>query len=217
LIDLNPVWDEIIYAPIHSLKETLLLEVMDYQHVTKDRSLGTIELKISELAQELPKGPGNPRISYESTGKMDKSERIRLDRENRYKGRLHYVAEFLPAFMLQGLKFETDRNELESAVEAYENGNDVAGDSESMSSEGEPVAGAGTTTEPIDSQNNSQCTGTTYAAASSGATVVSKTANAREGSPTSMEAHSANRTDAAKREDEGIYMSKDELLTHRRW
>ncbi len=55
-LDLNPVWDQIIYIPgafvcyvnallaksslpVHSLKETMLLECMDYQHLTKVRPL----------------------------------------------------------------------------------------------------------------------------------------------------------------------------------
>jgi hypothetical protein len=91
--DLNPHWDEIIYIPVPSLKETLLLEVMDYQNLTKDRSLGTVELKVSELAQELPKGTDNPSFSFEPTGRKEQSEPIRLERGNQYKGHLRYVAE----------------------------------------------------------------------------------------------------------------------------
>lgn len=33
--NLNPVWDEIVYVPVHSLRESLMLECMDYQHLTK--------------------------------------------------------------------------------------------------------------------------------------------------------------------------------------
>ena len=35
VVDLNPEWDQIIYIPVHSLKETMLLECMDYQNLTK--------------------------------------------------------------------------------------------------------------------------------------------------------------------------------------
>ena len=203
MIDLNPVWDQIIYTPVHSLKETLLLEVMDYQNLTKDRSLGTVELKVNELAQEKPKD-ADPRFSFESTGRKNKSEPIRLDRGNQYKGQLHYVAEFLPAFTLQDVKFETGPNELQSAVEGAEDDVDGDGDdgSSSSSSEGHKVATAITTTEPIgvskDSQKNSQHT---------------DTGSSREGSPSSGEAHSVDE----KRKNEGTRMSKDELLASRRW
>jgi Ca2+-dependent lipid-binding protein len=35
LLDLNPVWDQIVYIPVHTMKETMMLECMDYQHLTK--------------------------------------------------------------------------------------------------------------------------------------------------------------------------------------
>lgn len=208
LTDLNPHWDEIIYTPVHSLKETLLLEVMDYQNLTKDRSLGTVELKVSELAQEIPKGAGSPRFSFESTGKKDKSEPIHLDRGNQYKGHLHYVAEFLPAFALQGLKFKTDPNELQSAAEGSD---EVHDDSESTKSSEERVeTRAVTTTEPIGSaREDEQHADATHAAASTNE--VNKKVGSREGSPSSGKTHSADG------KNEGIQMSNDELLTHRKW
>jgi len=38
--DLNPVWDQYIYIPVHSLKENMFLECMDYQHLTKVCRIG---------------------------------------------------------------------------------------------------------------------------------------------------------------------------------
>ena len=211
-VDLNPVWDQIIYTPVHSLKETLLFEVMDYQNLTKDRSLGTVELKVSELAREMTTGASDSRFSFESTGKMDKSEPIRLDRGNQYKGQLHYLAEFLPAFALEGLKFENGSNDLQATVEDVEDGGDV-NDHASLSSK-EREASAITTAEPIgtpkDSSKNRHPTNATHAAES---TEGSKTASTREGSPPSQ----VGKRDGAKQKNEGIRMSKDELLTHRRW
>ena len=191
LVDLNPVWDEIIYTPVHSLKETLLLEVMDYQNLTKDRSLGTVELKVSELAQEIVKGAGDPHFSFDSTGKMEKSEPIRLDRGNQYKGQLHYVAEFLPAFALQDLKFETSSNELPSTVE----GEDSDADEDSSLNKKQVLT---TTAEPIGVPKDSS---------------KNQPANTREESPSSQ----PDGRDGEKQKNEGIRMSKDELLTHRRW
>jgi hypothetical protein len=195
--------------------------VMDYQHLTKDRSLGTVELKVGDLAQVIPKGAGDPCFSHGSTGRMDKSEPIRLDRGNQHKGQLHYVAEFLPAFILQGLKFETGPNELQAAVDGVEGGDGDGDDSESMSSsETQAVTRAITTREPIGAPNrsqspkkNSQLADTTHAAASTNAAEDSKTVSTREGSPSSGETHS----DDVKRKNEGVQMSKDDLLTHRKW
>jgi hypothetical protein len=211
-VDLNPVWDQIIYTPVHSLKETLLLEVMDYQNLTKDRSLGTVELKVSELARDMMAGAGDSRFSFESTGKMDKSEPIRLDRGNQYKGQLHYLAEFLPAFALEGLKFETGSDDLQAAVEGVKDGDGSDDHSSSSSSEG--GARSITTSEPIgtpkDSSKNHQPTNATHAAES---TEGSRTASSREGSPPTQ----VGKRDGVKQKNEGIRLSKDELLTHRRW
>jgi Ca2+-dependent lipid-binding protein len=213
LVDLNPVWDQIIYTPVHSHKETLLLEVMDYQNLTKDRSLGTVELKVSELSREVMTGASDSRFSFESTGKMEKSEPIRLDRGNQYKGQLHYQAEFLPAFALEGLKFETGSKELQATVEGVDDGDD-AEDHTSSSSKGREVR-AITTTEPIgtpkDSSKNRHPTNATHAAES---TEGDKTANSRDGSPPPTQ---VGKKDGAKQKNEGVRMSKDELLTHRRW
>ena len=212
LVDLNPEWNQIIYTPVHSLRETLLLEVMDYQNLTKDRSLGTVELKVSELAREIVKGAGDsdPRFSFESMGKMDKSEPIRLDRGNQYKGQLQYSVEFLPAFALQDVKFDTGSNELPSTVEGVEDDDDDVDDDSSSSKKQVSI----TTTEPIgvpkDSSKNPQPAGTTHAAVS---TEVSKTVSTREGSPPTQ----VDGKDGAKPKNEGIRMSKDELLAHRRW
>jgi hypothetical protein len=183
---------------------------MDYQNLTKDRSLGTVELKVSELAREMMTGAGDSRFSFESTGKMDKSEPIRLDRGNQYKGQLHYLAEFLPAFALEGLNFETGSNELQAAVEGVEDGNDLPSSSSSKERETRAI----TTTEPIgtpqNSSKNHQPTNATPAAES---TKGSKSASSREGSPPTQ----VGKTDGVKQKNEGIRMSKDELLTHRRW
>lgn len=211
-VDLNPVWDQIIYTPVHSHKETLLLEVMDYQNLTKDRSLGTVELKVSELARELITGADDSRFSFESTGKMDKSDPIRLDRGNQYKGQLHYLAEFLPAFALEGLKFETGSNEVQAAVEDVEDDDDA--DEHSLSSSRKREVRAITITEPIgshkDSSKNHHPTNATHATES---TEGSKSASSREGSPPTQ----VSKRDGVKQKNEGIRMSKDELLTHRRW
>jgi C2 domain len=202
-VDLNPEWDQIIYTPVHSLKETLLLEVMDYQNLTKDRSLGTVELKVSELARVIERGADvDPLYFFESTGKKDKSEPIRLDSGNQYKGQLHYLAEFLPAFGLQGLKFETDSNGSQSAVTGVDGeGDDVEGN------RGPVMARTPTAKEPIgmskEQTKNQQSPDSTP-------TVVSTSANevgSGELSPT-REIHK-------RQENEGIKMSRDELLTHR--
>ncbi|EIW86483.1 tricalbin [Coniophora puteana RWD-64-598 SS2] len=114
--NLDPVWDQIIYVPVHSLRESLQLEVMDYQHLTKDRSLGSVELNVGELAR--PSADGSD-YKHESTGKKEASDPIKLDgsHSNQYKGQLHYVAEFVPALALKGVEFAKDQNEIQRAAQ----------------------------------------------------------------------------------------------------
>jgi C2 domain len=203
-VDLNPEWDQIIYTPVHSLRETLLLEVMDYQNLTKDRSLGTVELKVSELAQG---AGGDSHYLFESRGKKDKSEPIRLDRGNQYKGQLHYLAEFLPAYALQGLTFETGPNEPQSTMVGRVDGDDVE------DSRGQVVVRTPTTTEPIGTSKNhkkhQQSVDSTATVTSTDTTEVPKAVGSREGSPASEKTRE-------RQENEGVKMSKDELLGHRR-
>ncbi|KAF7975752.1 hypothetical protein HWV62_8539 [Athelia sp. TMB] len=111
--NLNPEWDQIIYVPVHSLKESLFLECMDYQHLTKDRTLGSVELHVNEIAKA---SEGNPEYPFEGTGKKTAIEQIHLD-HGQYKGQLHYVAEFIPALALAGVKFESGLNTLQEAAE----------------------------------------------------------------------------------------------------
>ncbi|KAK7064548.1 C2 domain-containing protein [Favolaschia claudopus] len=135
--NLNPVWDQIIYIPVHNLKETLLLECMDYQHLTKDRSLGTVELRVSELARA-----GSDRMyPFESTGKKTVADPIRLGKANTYKGQLHYTAEFVPTLALEGVKFDSEGNELQRAAQAEDlDGKEVGSSSSSSSSSlAEPI------------------------------------------------------------------------------
>ncbi|KAF9026598.1 C2 domain-containing protein [Rhodocollybia butyracea] len=96
--NLNPVWDQILYIPVHSLKQALLLECMDYQHLTKDRSLGSVDLRIETLAVE----HDDVEYPYKSTGAKKFNEPIRLDKGGGFKGTLHYKAEFVPALKLKG-------------------------------------------------------------------------------------------------------------------
>jgi len=221
LVDLNPEWDQIIYTPVHSLKETLLLEMMDYQNLTKDRSLGIVELKVGELARET-KDAGDPRFSFESTGKVEKAEPIRLDQGNQYKGQLHYVAEFLPAFALQGLKFDGGPDELQSAVKDIDNGSDTSSSSSSSSSEEQEVTRTITTTQPVGVPNghtkNQQSEDSAFTAVSTDATGATKTVvgSGGERQSPSKKTESVDGRDNAKNEKEGIKISKEELLTHRK-
>lgn len=83
-----------------------MLECMDYQHLTKDRPLGSTELSVSDLATPSP-APEDARYPYKSNGIKAFSSPLRQDVGNPLKGTLHYTAEFVPAVALRNVKFES--------------------------------------------------------------------------------------------------------------
>lgn len=104
---------------------------MDYQHLTKDRSLGYLELRLNELAVEAD----SEEYPYKSTGKKTEAGNIRFDKGT-FKGQLHYEAEFVPALALRDFKFSTGGNYIKRAANGP-NGNAegvVDGDGGSVSS-----------------------------------------------------------------------------------
>ncbi|KAI0786120.1 tricalbin [Abortiporus biennis] len=199
--NLNPEWDQIIYIPVHSLKETMLLECMDYQHLTRDRSLGNVELKVSELAQAGEQG------SYMSTGKKEAQDPLRLDKGTNH-GTLSYVAEFIPAILIRGLKFHGGINELQRVAKSKEgaetDGETVPNDSSSDSSDDEDVPEGVTATTPMQDSSRighkkAKSTDTT-ATSQTVESVMSKATQASSKPPST--------------EELGIEMSKEELLKH---
>jgi Ca2+-dependent lipid-binding protein len=83
--------------------------------------LGSVELLVSELAQR----SDSREYPYESTGAKSAADLLTLDTSDERKGTLHYVAEFLPALALRGVKFEERPNELQRATNDDGNGEDV--------------------------------------------------------------------------------------------
>ncbi|KAF9023422.1 tricalbin [Hymenopellis radicata] len=193
--NLNPVWDQIIYIPVHSLKETMLLECMDYQHLTKDRSLGSVELRVSELASE----NDDPKFPFKSTGVKEATDPLRLDKDGTFKGQLHYRAEFVPAMKLKGIKFDGHTNEMQRAANQELDGEDggVATDNDksSMSSSDEEIQAVppGVTINGVHRHTRNAKSTDTTATTATKATAVSQ---------------------EEKKPEEGIEMSHDELLTH---
>ncbi|KAI0961143.1 hypothetical protein AcV7_000325 [Taiwanofungus camphoratus] len=146
--NLHPQWDQIVYVPVHSLKETMVLECMDYQHLTKDRSLGYVELKLSDLAQ-----PSAGDFLHASTGRKAAAEPIRQSNGS-YKGQLHYEALFVPAVAIKRPTFDTAPSELERAAAhaAGDSDGDVVDDTSSTSSLGREahfLAEGPTVSEPL--------------------------------------------------------------------
>jgi Ca2+-dependent lipid-binding protein len=67
--NLNPEWGEIIYVPIHSIKEKLILEAMDWNARTRDKSLGIVEFDPNDIiSQHVGDQNVDPDVWYESNG-----------------------------------------------------------------------------------------------------------------------------------------------------
>ncbi|EJD04407.1 tricalbin [Fomitiporia mediterranea MF3/22] len=232
--NLNPEWDQIIYIPVHSVKETMLLECMDYQNLTKDRSLGTCELKVRDLVAKSK----DSKYPYASTGKKSVADPIRLDNGNVYKGHLHYVAEFVPAIALKGVSFESAGNEIQRIVDGRgsdtssfsssdvereqipegittslpvaENGYDH--EHEEGEERQEESTGASSPTESRESEKKGH-TRNTKSIDSTRTTGTTKTAETARTSGTTATAETSETVDTVP-PSPGIEMTKEELLTH---
>lgn len=210
LSDLSPEWDQIIYVPVHSLRETLMLECMDYQHLTRDRSLGSAELRISELAREAD----DPRYPYVSTGKKECADDLRLDKGGGFKGKVHYVAEFIPALALNGVKFAGGPNEVQRAAEAgqgEDDGDDARDtDESSMSSSDEEIQRVPqgiTVRAPMGAANVNGRTSESPVRRSSDSTSSAETAKTRN----------TSRTTDETAQEKGVNLTREELLKEREY
>ncbi|KAF9184196.1 hypothetical protein BGZ51_003514, partial [Haplosporangium sp. Z 767] len=89
--NLNPVWNEIHYIPVNSMKQSFQMEVFDYQKVTKDRSLGKTSFNVSEVVEELP-----DKLGYSARAAVDTWAPLK-QKDGSTKGELHYEISFYPS------------------------------------------------------------------------------------------------------------------------
>ncbi|KAG0205878.1 hypothetical protein BGX28_002568 [Mortierella sp. GBA30] len=105
--NLNPVWNEIFYVTVNSMKQTFEFECFDFQKVTKDRTLGKTEFSVSEIVEELPDKAGYiPRPAIDRWAPLKQ-------KEGNMKGELHYEVSFYPS-----LKLAKEATAAEEAVTA---------------------------------------------------------------------------------------------------
>jgi Ca2+-dependent lipid-binding protein len=109
--DLNPVWDEVLYVPVHHVKEKYVLEVMDHQGHTKDRSLGYTQVDANEFVRQNEEGE-----YLESSARIMRVEPLGSDRgEN--KGFVHYTVSFYPCLNIADPEEEGAAEKAEKEVE----------------------------------------------------------------------------------------------------
>lgn len=89
--NLDPDWDEIIYVPVHSTREKLVLEVMDQETINADRTLGMVEVLASEYIQQ----DENGEYLVHDT-KAPHAGALRMHGKGPPRGTLNYTAAFYP-------------------------------------------------------------------------------------------------------------------------
>ncbi|KAF8954418.1 hypothetical protein BGZ46_002921, partial [Entomortierella lignicola] len=89
--NLNPVWNEIFYVTVNSMKQLVDFEVFDYQKVTKDRTLGKASFEAQEVIEELPDGNG-----YAARPAVNRWAPL-IQKDGSKKGELHYDISFFPS------------------------------------------------------------------------------------------------------------------------
>lgn len=88
----NPSFGDVVYFPIASMSQHLSLEFMDFQSLTKDRSLGTANIALSEFINK----DGNGNYLFLDGGEKLLSSKLQLKNKSP-KGTVFYSFSFLPA------------------------------------------------------------------------------------------------------------------------
>lgn len=90
--NLNPEFEEVIYVPVHSPREHLTVEVMDYQNIGKDRSLGMFELPAADYIHT---GPNGEYLVHDEKRKIIAAP-LKMLNKGTPKGILNFTAAFYP-------------------------------------------------------------------------------------------------------------------------
>ncbi|KOS18733.1 Uncharacterized protein ESCO_000750 [Escovopsis weberi] len=122
--DLNPSWDEVLYVPVTSPRDVVTLEVMDEESVGKDRSLGVVDLSLTDLIQRDEAGE----YLVHST-KQFRQDGLRLHGKGMIKGTIVYSASFFPCLNVADPEDEeeeepAEKQDKETAVENGTSGKD---------------------------------------------------------------------------------------------
>ena len=115
--NLNPDWDEVVYVPIHTQREKLTLEVMDEEHLGKDRSLGHIELSAGDYVKQDADGQ-----FVVSEHKEVRSEGLHHGKGSQQKGTLNYTCSFYPTYPV----WDPDEDDKESDADTLSRKGSVA-------------------------------------------------------------------------------------------
>lgn len=171
----------------------------------QDRSLGYTELRVSDLARPATSEDG--KFLYESTGERDVEEPLKTG-NGAFKGRLHYIASFVPAYAVRGIHFNSGPSELEQAADrtaASPDGSEggTVDDGNESEEEDNVVPEGVTVKHPVD-ENQVE-----------GAEAQKTHRPTKSTDTTATTFTTGTTTEDEKQEEQGIEMSKEELLSHR--
>ncbi|KAH8602678.1 C2 domain-containing protein [Bisporella sp. PMI_857] len=119
--NLNPDWDEVIYVPVHSAREKLILEVMDQESVGSDRTLGSVEVLASDYIIQAESGE----FLVHDTKKAQAGT-LRIHGKGSPKGTLNFTAAFYPCLNIA----DPEDDEEESAAKKSSERGKISVDSE---------------------------------------------------------------------------------------
>jgi Ca2+-dependent lipid-binding protein len=91
--NLNPDWDEVVYVPVHTIREKLTLEVMDEENLGKDRSLGHVEISAGDFIKQDDNGEY---VAHEQ--KQAIPGPLKMAGSASAKGTLNYTCSFYPTY-----------------------------------------------------------------------------------------------------------------------
>lgn len=112
--NLEPTWDEIIYVPIHTIRERVTLEVMDEEKLGKDRSLGLIEVPLAEYIKDNEQEGGY--LAHDT--KKVFSDGLRMQGKGTAKGTLVYTVSFFPTLNVIDPEEEKEERDEQAALPA---------------------------------------------------------------------------------------------------
>lgn len=139
--ELNPTWDEVIYVPMHTPSERIVLEVMDEEKLAKDRSLGLVQIAASDYIKESEEG------GYEvHDSKTLRSEGLRMGGAGGEKGIINYTVAFYPTLNVLDPEEEEEERKAQAAIEAVGPAAGTPSHSKNSSLDVKPTGNAATPT-----------------------------------------------------------------------
>lgn len=130
--NLNPDWDEVIYIPIHTAREKLVVEVMDQENTGADRSLGLIEINASDYVVQ-----GDDGAYLVNDEKRHRSDALKIQGKGSSKGTLNFTCAFYPTLNVVDPRDESDEAKA-SATGTPRKSSEILPDT--ISADGKPAA-----------------------------------------------------------------------------